>query len=80
MIDSDRLRQALANALESNEGIPPARNGRATIDGVEYTAVPVAELEELRAMKKRAQECSTWCGRDEMHRAVRYIETGEITP
>lgn len=55
MIDSDRLRQALANALESNEGIPPARNGRATIDGVEYTAVPVAELERLRAIEKRAQ-------------------------
>lgn len=35
------------------------------------------ELEELRAMKRRAEECSTWCGVDGMHRAVRYIQTGE---
>lgn len=39
-----------------------------------------AELERLRPIERRAEECSTWCGLDGMHRAVRYIQTGEITP
>ena len=38
------------------------------------------DLERLRAMERRADECSTWCGEDGMHRAVRYIRTGETTP
>lgn len=50
-INLDHLR----DALERDVVIPPASNGRVTIDGVEYTAVPVAELERLRAIEKRAQ-------------------------
>jgi hypothetical protein len=38
------------------------------------------DLERLQAMERRAEECSTWCGEDGMHRAVRYIQTGETTP
>lgn len=36
-------------------------------------------VDRLRAMEQRAEECSTWCGRDEMHRAVRYIQTGDTS-
>lgn len=36
------------------------------------------DLARLRAMEKRAEECSTWCGLDGMHRAVTYIRTGEV--
>ncbi len=85
MIDSDRLRQALAAALESGEPIPAARNGRTTIDGVEYTAVPVAELEELRAMKERALDAERWtrgAGAVEksvgQREGVRYVLYGEV--
>lgn len=39
-----------------------------------------ADLTRLRGMEQRADECQTWCGRDEMHRAVCYIRTGETTP
>ena len=38
------------------------------------------DLERLQAMERRAEECSTWCGEDGMHRAVRYIQTGETGP
>ncbi len=34
------------------------------------------ELERLRAVERRADETSTWCGDNLMHRAVRYIRTG----
>lgn len=68
--DSERLRRALAAATEP---IPPARNGITTIDGVEYTAVPVAELERLRAIEGRAQDVAM--DRGDWGSAARYILT-----
>lgn len=35
-----------------------------------------ARVAELEAIESRADETSTWCGDNLMHRAVRYIRTG----
>lgn len=45
--------------------------------GDDYPAL-LARLDALQAMERRVEECTTWCGQDGMHRAVRYIRTGEV--
>lgn len=35
-----------------------------------------AELDRLRAIEKRLEETTSWCGVDQMHRAIEYIRTG----
>lgn len=46
------------------------------IVGADTVAALLAEYDRLRAIEKRLEETTTWCGVDQMHRAIEYIRTG----